>query len=111
MPLSWSPVLAAGTRSCPLRGALAVDDILGEVGSRLTLLLAADDRKLAGIRELALGLRAGDVEWGDRWRSLCEVILPAVPVLVLLDNFEDNLQRDDAVWTRSTRTCLQNRAF
>jgi hypothetical protein len=32
------------------------------------------------------------MEWADRWRLLAEEILPVLPVTVLLDNFEDNLQ-------------------
>ena len=43
-------------------------------------------------------LRAGDVEWTERWRALSRAVLPARPILVLLDNFEDNLRRDDAAW-------------
>ena len=47
----------------------------------------------------ACTLRAADVEWADRWRLLAEQILPAVPMIVLLDNFEDNLQEaDDGGW-------------
>ena len=81
-----------------LRGALSVDRILDELGARLNLLLPADRDELAPLRASAQRLRAGDIEWTDRWRELSELILPAVPVLVLLDNFEDNLQRDDAAW-------------
>ena len=35
------------------------------------------------------------MEWADRWRLLAEQILPAQPMTVLLDNFEDNLQEAD----------------
>jgi tetratricopeptide (TPR) repeat protein len=78
-----------------LRGALSVDGILDELGARLHMLLPADQEDL---RTRAQQLRAGDIEWSDRWRALSELILPAIPILVLLDNFEDNLQRDDAAW-------------
>ena len=79
-----------------LRGALAVDSILDELGARLSLLLPAEPPDLRATAQL---LRAGDVEWTDRWRVVSELILPAVPILMLLDNFEDNLQRhDDGLW-------------
>ena len=78
-----------------LRGALSVDRILDELGARLNLLLGAKQQDL---RTRAQQLRAGDIEWSDRWRVLSELILPALPILVLLDNFEDNLQRDEAAW-------------
>ena len=48
-----------------------------------------------GQARAALYLRAGDVEWGERCRLLAEQILPVVPMTVLLDNFEDNLQEAD----------------
>ena len=40
------------------------------------------------------------MEWADRWRLLAEQILPAVPMTVLLDNFEDNLEQaqDGSGW-------------
>ena len=71
-------------------GPVSVDDVLGEVGARLHQAAAA-----AGNESLAragLMLRAADVEWADRWRLLAEQILPGLPMTVLLDNFEDNLQ-------------------
>jgi hypothetical protein len=60
-------------------GQVSVDDVLDEVGARLRV----------------AELRAADVEWSDRWRLLAEQILPAVPMTLLLDNFEDNLQEAD----------------
>src|SRR5438067_1964258 len=57
-------------------------------------------RSTGGSRSARAGLmlRAAEVEWADRWRLLAEQILPAVPVTVLLDNFEDNLDQDDGSW-------------
>jgi len=43
------------------------------------------------IRGLDVAARA-DLRWQDRWAVLREHVLGAVPVLVVLDNFEDNLQ-------------------
>ena len=74
-----------------LRGALSVDRILDELGARLTILRTGGDDDGGQLRAWAQQLRAGDIEWSERWRALAEVILPALPILVLLDNFEDNL--------------------
>ena len=72
-------------------GQVSVDDVLGEIGARLHQVApAAEDGE--SLARAALYLRAADVEWADRWRLLAEQILPAVPMTVLLDNFEDNLQ-------------------
>ena len=79
-------------------GQVSVDDVLGEAGARLHQAASAAEggERLA---QAALVLRAADVEWGDRWRLLAEQILPAVPMTVLLDNFEDNLQpADESGW-------------
>src|SRR5271166_2573298 len=72
-------------------GPLSVDDVLGETGARIH---RAASRTPEGERlaQAGLQLRAADVEWADRWRLLAEEILPVLPVTVLLDNFEDNLQ-------------------
>ena len=75
-------------------GQVSVDDVLGEIGTRLhQAVLAAEGNENPA--RAALYLRAADVEWADRWRLLAEQILPAMPVTVLLDNFEDNLSDAD----------------
>jgi tetratricopeptide (TPR) repeat protein len=75
-------------------GQLSVDDVLKEVGARLQ---QASSGSVSGedLAQAALILRAGDVEWADRWRLLVEQILPELPMIVLLDNFEDNLHETD----------------
>jgi tetratricopeptide (TPR) repeat protein len=75
-------------------GQVSVDDVLGETGARLHLAASAAEGGEA-LARAALMLRAADVEWADRWRLLAEQVLPAVPVTVLLDNFEDNLTEAD----------------
>jgi hypothetical protein len=75
-------------------GQVSVDDVLGEAGARLHLAASAVEGG-EGLARAGLALRAGDVEWADRWRLLAEEILPAVPMIVLLDNFEDNLAEAD----------------
>ena len=39
-----------------------------------------------------------DVGWQDRYTSLRDHVLDRVPVLLLLDNFEDNLRPDGPGW-------------
>ena len=75
-------------------GQVSVDDVLGEVGARLHLAAPAVEGG-AGLARAGLMLRAADVEWADRWRLLAEQILPSLPMIVLLDNFEDNLHPAD----------------
>ena len=77
-------------------GQVSVDDVLGETGARLQLAAAAAGGE--GLARAGLLLRAADVEWADRWRLLAEQILPALPMTVLLDNFEDNLHPADGGW-------------
>jgi TIR domain/CHAT domain len=80
-------------------GPVSVDDVLGEVGARLQQVASAAEGS-EGLARAGLMLRAADVEWADRWRLLAEQILPAVPMIVLLDNFEDNLEeaQDGGGW-------------
>ena len=78
-------------------GALGIDTLLEEVGLRL----AAAGRGVEGgegLVEAAQELRRADVEWAERWDLLMR-ILGAVPMLVLLDNFEDNLTVDAGTWS------------
>ncbi len=78
-------------------GQLSVDDVLREVGARLHRAASPADGG-EGLAQAGLDLRAANVEWADRWRRLAEEILPVLPMVVLLDNFEDNLQADDGGW-------------
>ena len=75
-------------------GQISVDDVLDEVGARLQL-AAPSAGGGQGLAQAGPMLRAADVEWEDRWRLLAEQILPGLPMIVLLDNFEDNLQESD----------------
>ncbi len=75
-------------------GQLSVDAVLGEVSGELHLAASRSDGGYQ-LAQAALALRAADVEWAIRWRLLAEQILPSIPMTVLLDNFEDNLQETD----------------
>jgi TIR domain/CHAT domain len=76
-----------------LSGKVIVDQILEEVGRRL--LSASLAKGLDGthpLRQLAQLLRGPKVNWPDRLDLLAEHMLRQQPVVLLLDNFEDNLQ-------------------
>ena len=71
-------------------GPVSVDDVLGEIGARLHQAASATEGG-GDLARAGLYLRAADQEWTERGRLLAEQILPAIPMTVLLDNFEDNL--------------------
>ena len=73
-------------------GPVSVDDVLSEIGARLHQ-AASTTEGSKNLAEAALMLRAAEVEWSDRWALLADRILPVVPMIVLLDNFEDNLDQ------------------
>ncbi len=75
-------------------GAVSVDAVLDEVGAQL---LASLGDGQADLRQAAAALRRADVEWTDRWPVLAR-LAAAVPMVVLLDNFEDNLVAEGGVW-------------
>ena len=75
-------------------GAVSVDDVLGEIGARLHQAASATEGG-GDLARAGLYLRAADQEWTERVRLLAEQILPALPMTVLLDNFEDNLTEAD----------------
>ena len=73
-----------------LRGPLTLESLLGAVipAIRRTLLVRGGDDQ--AVRALDIAGRA-DLGWQDRLGILRQYVLDHVPVLVLLDNFEDNL--------------------
>jgi hypothetical protein len=86
----------AGGVTISFRGDLSVDAVLDEVGARLSV----EDQAAERLTEAGRQLRQADVEWTDRWRILAERLLPVMPMVILLDNFEDNLATaDGATWT------------
>jgi hypothetical protein len=87
-----------------LHATTAVEQILDETGQ--CLLAIVDDRSDAQadpIRHLAAKLRTAQVPWADRLRLLRAKLLPSLPVLLLLDNIEDNLaestENGQPAWT------------
>ena len=73
-------------------GATDVDAILREIGAAVQAGLArAGGEAAAAGAQVANLLARVDLPWPDRARVLTEQVLASLPVLVVLDNFEDNL--------------------
>ena len=74
-----------------LRGPLTLESVLGAVTSTIRReLLVHGDMDTTALRALDVASRT-DLGWQDRLAVLREHVLDHVPVLLLLDNFEDNL--------------------
>ena len=78
-----------------LAGPLTLESLLGAVATtiRRELLVRGVPDAGQAVRALDVVARA-DVGWQDRYAVLRDHVLDRVPVLVLLDNFEDNLRPD-----------------
>ena len=88
-----------------LTGPLTLESLLGAVTSAIRReLLVRGGQDSAAIRALDVAARA-DVGWRDRLAILRGHVLDHVPVLVLLDNFEDNLRPDGDPGMRSAMRC------
>ncbi len=77
-----------------LAGPLTLESLLGPVITairRNLLVHGQDPDSSAWLQALGIAARA-DLGWQDRLAILRECVLDQVPVLVLLDNFEDNLR-------------------
>ena len=78
-----------------MAGPLTLEGLLGAVtaGIRRELLVSGGRDITDAVRALDVAARA-DVSWRDRVAVLRGYVLDRVPVLVLLDNFEDNLRAE-----------------
>jgi tetratricopeptide (TPR) repeat protein len=78
-----------------LAGPLTLESLLGAVATtvRRELLASGHPDAARMTRVLDVVMRA-DAGWQDRYKILREHVLDQVPVLVLLDSFEDNLRPD-----------------
>jgi len=76
-----------------LAGPLTLEGLLGEVITiiRRELLVSSGQDTTEAMRALDVVARA-DVSWQDRFAVLRRFVLDQVPILLLLDNFEDNLR-------------------
>jgi tetratricopeptide (TPR) repeat protein len=82
-----------------MAGPLTLESVLSTVvaGVRRELLARSAADAEDAIRALDVAARS-DVGWRDRYAVLRDRVLDRVPVLVLLDNFEDNLRPDGTTW-------------
>ena len=76
-----------------LTGPLTLESLLGAVITTIRRELLIQGQDAAAIRALDVAGRA-ELGWQDRLAVLRGHVLDHVPVLVLLDNFEDNLRPD-----------------
>jgi tetratricopeptide (TPR) repeat protein len=88
---------APGLVLVSLAGPLTLEGLFDALvsGIRPRLLIRADPGAAEAVQALGVVARA-DVSWQDRLAVLRQYVLDRVPVLVLLDNFEDNLRPDGA---------------
>ena len=78
-----------------LAGPLTLESLLGALVVTVRReLLTRGDTAAAGVARALEVVARGDVGWQDRYAILRDHVLDRVPVLVLLDNFEDNLRAD-----------------
>ena len=77
-------------------GLLTVERLLAEIGRRLRQI--TEQRASEDLSPVGAVLSRADVPWEDRWRLLAEQVLPVVPMTVLLDDFEANLETTRNGW-------------
>ncbi|HEX3556935.1 MAG TPA: tetratricopeptide repeat protein [Thermoanaerobaculia bacterium] len=77
-------------------GKISPDDLLAEVGQRLLLQFQKEGVSEADPRRRqAVEIKRLDLDWEDRFQALSEHLLGDRPLIVLLDNFEDNFAPGD----------------
>ena len=73
-------------------GETTPDQILAEIGNRLfaqAIQQGVDERH--SVRQCAAVLGRADIDWEQRLGVLSQVVLGELPIVLLVDNFEDNL--------------------
>ncbi|WP_232012013.1 tetratricopeptide repeat protein [Actinomyces slackii] len=73
----------------PLKGMVTADQVLQATASALCK--AFPGQEDTGFNQLLNHLRSGDLRWQDRLEVLSEQVLDEYPVILVLDNAEDNL--------------------
>ncbi len=76
-----------------LTGPLTLESLLGEVTSVIRRELLVRGGQDGALQALDVARRA-DLPWADRLAIMRRYVLDHVPLLILLDNFEDNLRPD-----------------
>ena len=81
-------------------GQTSPSDVLVEIGQQLVLMaLERDYDEKHPYRQIAQPLRRPEIPGEERFELLARALLPNEPLVLLLDNFEDNLQETDGAWT------------
>lgn len=83
-----------GRASVILVGQLTVDGLLGAVTAALRRHAILTDQLQGTFARAVDAAGRSDLGWADRLAILREHVLGVLPVLVVLDNFEDNLVRE-----------------
>ena len=87
----------SGSLVAAVVGETSPEGILEEIGGVLFgLLIAAGTDEKHPLRQVASQLRDRSLDWELRQQHVLAGLLAAMPALVLLDNFEDNLDADGA---------------
>ncbi|MCP4693556.1 MAG: AAA family ATPase, partial [Desulfobacterales bacterium] len=90
-----------------LTGEASVHTILETLGQRLLgLCYAQGVEETHPIRQIANALNRKDLEWETRFTIFRQQILGRMELVLLLDNFEDNLDREREVGDESLRALL-----
>ncbi|MEA2602862.1 MAG: hypothetical protein QOF89_3854, partial [Acidobacteriota bacterium] len=77
-------------------GKTSPDELLAEVGQRLLLQFQKEGVSEADPRrQIAFAIKRPDIDWEERFQLLSEHLLGDRPLIVLLDNFEDNFAPGD----------------
>ena len=75
-----------------LKGETDPDRVLGVIGARLfAISLEQGEDEMGRLRRLAGVLREPKYPWRDRFDILSQSLLAVTPIVLLFDNFEDNL--------------------
>jgi hypothetical protein len=89
-------------------GEITPDDILEAVGKRLLARCVEEGRSDSDPwRRLATEVRRPEVDWEERLELLSTTLLEQVPLVLLLDNFEDNLDAQQHCKNPQLADCLR----
>ena len=99
-----SRLVADGRLVVSVVGETAPESVLEEIGKELlTAAQAAGLPEDHALRQIALAVRRPDTEWPERFDLLAKTVLGQHPLVLLLDNFEDNLSAPDEEGRRTVR--------
>jgi tetratricopeptide (TPR) repeat protein len=82
-----------------LDGELSVDVLLSATVAALRQRALTDHRMEGRLAEALAAAAGSHLSWSDRLSLLRDNVLPAIPILIVLDNFEDNLVGEGTKFT------------